>query len=240
MRLNRWIPFLFLLSGMITGCATRPMRMSTLGTPCATAGSRLTQAWRSLHEALQTPGGCEQDNGLRCESLRAQIERLSVDCPNNPNVIMANALLAFDARNFVRSQQLLDELFGLRVSYPEAAVLRARIALEQGNQQFALRFLDQQIRQTGDHAGLRETYASALFLVGRLDESQAQLLTARALGAPVWRIAYGQGLIEEAMGRPGDAGLRYREALEAKPGWRLAESRLRALAASGSNPKSQK
>ena len=216
------------------------MRMSTLGTPCATAGSRLTQAWQSLTEALQTPGGCGQDNGLRCEFLRSQIERLSVDCPNNPDVIMANALLAFDARNFVRSQQLLDELFGLRVNYPEAAVLRARIALEQGNQQFALRFLDQQIRQTGDHAGLRETYASALFLVGRLDEAQTQLVIARGLGAPVWRIAYGQGLIEEAKGRSAEAGLRYREALEAKPGWKLAESRLRALTASGNKPRPQK
>jgi tetratricopeptide (TPR) repeat protein len=216
------------------------MRMSTLGTPCDTAGPRLAQAWRALNEAVQTPGGCEQDNGLRCDSLRSQIERLSVDCPNNPDLIMANALLAFEARNFARSQQLLDELFGLRASYPEAVVLRARIALEQGNQQFALRFLDQQIRQTGDHAGLRETYASALFLVGRLDEAQAQLLTARQLGAPVWRIAYGQGLIEEAKGRASEAGLRYREALEAKPGWKLAESRLRALSASGSNPRPQK
>jgi tetratricopeptide (TPR) repeat protein len=233
MRMNRLTPLL-LVSGCLTlSCAHRTMGLSTLGTPCSTAGPRLTQAWRGLNDALETPGGCEKDNGLHCQALRAQIERLSVDCPNNPDVLMANALLAFEARNLVRAQQLLDELTMLRVTYPEAAVLRARIALEQGNLQFALRFLDQQIRQTGDYAGLRETYASALFLAGRMDEARAQLLAAKQLGAPAWRIAYGQGLIDESVGKFEFAKQCYQEALQDKPGWRQAESRLRALQASG-------
>ncbi len=54
---------------------------------------------------------------------------------------------------------MLDELASLHTAYPEAAVLRARIALEEGNRPFAIRFLDQQIRQFGDVPQLRETYA---------------------------------------------------------------------------------
>jgi tetratricopeptide (TPR) repeat protein len=146
---------------------------------------------------------------------------------------MANALLAFDRRDFVRSQQLLDQIFSAGIVPPEAAVLRARIAIEQGNLQFAIRFLDQQIHQTGDSAGLRETFASALFLAGRLDEAETQLSISEKLGAPPWRVAYGRGLIDEARGRFREAGSRYQEALRAKPGWRQAESRFRALVASG-------
>jgi len=218
---------------LVASCSQRHTRVSPLGTSCSAAGARLAQSWRALQDALQTPGGCDPNNGLHCEALRSQIERLSVDCPSHPDVIMANALLAFEARNFVRSQQLIDQLFGLRVSYPEAAVLRARIAMEEGNVQYALRFLDQQIRQTGDHAGLRETYASALYLAGRFDDSRTQLMAAQVLGAPLWRVAFGKGLLEEAAGKFEDAKHRYRQAIEARPGWKQAESRLRALIASG-------
>ena len=145
----------------------------------------------------------------------------------------ATALLAFSQRNLVRTQQLLDELAGLGVSLPEASELRARIALEQGNAQFALRFLDSQIRLHGDHPGLRETYASALFVTNRWDEAQAQLAVARQLGAPVWRIAYGEGLIEESKGNFASAKSWYEQALQQRPKWTPAESRLRALVASG-------
>lgn len=233
MQLNRLTSVVLVGGCLITSCASRPPRISTLGTPCSVAGSRLSEAWRGLDDALRTPGGCEADSGIHCDSLRAQIQRLAVDCGNNPDVVMANALLAFDARNYARAQQLLDELLGLHVSYPEAAVLRARIAMEQGNSQFALRFLDQQIRQTGDNAGLRETYASALFVSNRLNEAEAQLLAAKRLGAPVWRIAYGQGLIEESRGNFEDAKRRFQEALLDRAGWKPAESRLKGLIVSG-------
>jgi hypothetical protein len=183
-RLNGTASFLLAWTCLLAACATHTHTATVLGTPCGDAGPRLNSAWRSLNEALQTPEGCAAENGLRCEGLRTQIERLSIDCPSNPDVIMANALLAFSRRDFVRTQQLLDELFSLAVSYPEAAELRARVALEQGNARFAVRFLDQQIRLHGDHPGMRETYASALYFVGRWDEAQAQLQIAKRLGGP--------------------------------------------------------
>ncbi len=210
------IQFALLLASclLIPACVTRPVRLAT---PCAVAGESLERAWQALQNALQTPGGCDAENGMVCEVLRARIQRLSLDCPGHPQLLMANALLAFDSRNFARAQQLLDELFALHTSTPEAAMLRARIALEQGNAAFALRFLDQQIRQTGDHPGLREVYASALYLVGRWEEAREQLTVAQRLGAPGWRVAYSLGLIAEATSAFEQARVRYQEAIAARP-----------------------
>lgn len=230
MQLNRTTLFLLLWACSLPSCAHRPIRLST---GCAATGTLLSQAWRDLSEATQTPGGCDPDNGQRCDLLRIRIERLSIDCPNHPDVLMANALLAFEARNFVRAQQVLDEVFSLSVTYPEAAVLRARIALEQGNTPFALRFLAEQIQKTGDDASLRETYASALYIAGRWDEAVRELTVAQNLGAPAWRVAYCQGLIEEAGGKFEAAKARYQDAVKAKPGWKTAESRLKTLVATG-------
>src|SRR5581483_2170287 len=109
---NRWAIWLAAMSLGVSSCAHRPPRLSNLGTSCGSAGAQLSQNWKALNDAVQAPGGCAQDNGLACAALRAKIERLSVDCPNNPDVIMANALLAFEDRRFTRAQQLLDELFG--------------------------------------------------------------------------------------------------------------------------------
>ena len=237
MRKKRLTTSLLLCCAASVSCANRPVRLAT---PCALAEPQLRAAWQELNEALQTPGGCEAEHGLRCETIRARIERLSIDCPNQPDLVMANALLAFEARNFARAQQLLDELSGLQVSYPEAAVLRARIALEQGNLLFALRYLDQQIRQTGDDPALREVYASALYLTGRWDEAREQLLTAQRLGAPAWRVDFGRGLIEEARGMYEAARQLYETALRSRPGWKVAESRIRALVASGKVPSEAK
>ena len=230
MPLHRWTPLLLAGAGAFSSCAHVPVRLAT---PCVSASARLFESWRELQDARQSPGGCDAEDGVHCERLRIRIQRLSMDCASSPDVVMANALLAFDDRDFVRAQQLLDELFSLQVTYPEAAILRGRIALEQGNIPFALRFLDQQVRQMGDHGPLRETYASALFLAGRWDEARAQLGVAQRLGSPGWRVAYGEGLIEEAAGRPAEARQRYQEALQARPEWKAAASRLRALEVAG-------
>jgi len=232
MQMKRMFLFLLLWACSLPSCASHRHPMNLIAS-CASSGPRLRQAWQALSDALQTSGGCQAENGQHCEVLRSQIERLSIDCPNNPDVLMANALLAFETHNFARSQQLLDELFSLPVLYPEAAVLRARLSLEQGNIPFALRFLSEQINRSGDHAGLRETYASALYLSGRFDDAMAQIVIAQRLGAPAWRVAFCEGLIEEAAGKFEAAKLRYQEALKARPGWPAAASRLNALVATG-------
>lgn len=216
------------------GCATRSTRgLSPLGVSCSVAEAHLKEDWRKLMDATQTPDGCLVDNGLLCDAIRARIRRLAVDCPSNSEVILANAVLAFEERNLVGAQQLLDQLDAMRPLEPEAAVLRARIALQDGNDQFAIRYLTKQIELHGDNADLRETFASALYFAKRWDEAVQQLDIARELGAPAWRISYGRGLIEEARANYAQARRFYEASLQGRPGWPVALSRLRALIASG-------
>jgi len=198
---------------------------------CNNPDAQLARVLQPL-EALRAKG-CDggERGGSECERLRRELERLAVICPGHAPTLMANAVLAYDEHQPVKSQQLLDLILAQPRSYPDAAVLRARIAIEEGNLPSARRLLEQQIRLVPDHAGLHETYGAALYLGGLLPEARRELKTAGALGAPRWRIAYHLGLVEEASGRFDDARRYYAEALEANPGWAPAQSRLNALRA---------
>jgi predicted Zn-dependent protease len=188
-------------------------------------------------EALRAKG-CVGDTTAgrsECDTLRREIERLALVCPGHAPTLMANAVIAYDEHRAAESQQFLDQILAQGHSYPEAAVLRARIAIEEGNVPFARRLLTQQIKLAPDHAGLHETYGAALYLGGQLLEAIYELTTAGTLGAPRWRIAYHLGLVEEAAGRLDQARKYYTEALEGNPGWAPAQARLTALKAKGTS-----
>lgn len=168
-----------------------------------------------------------------CDRLRAELERLTVVCPGHPPTLMTNAVFSYDERHVAKAQFFLDQILAMPGSHADAAVLRARVAIDEGNLPFAKRLLEQQINIAPDHAGLHETYGAALYLTRELAGASRELTTADALGAPRWRTAYHLGLIEEASGRLEQARKLYAESVTAKPGWQPAESRLRALRAMG-------
>lgn len=200
---------------------------------CFTIKARIDRAWNDLRAARGPDGGCAPDSsGLeRCQALRWEVERLAMTCPEYAPAQFAVAAFAFDDANYVRAQQSLDSLLADRKPHPEAEVLRARVALAQGNVPFAIRFLQEKVQVTGDHFGLREALASALYLGKRYGEAAEQLSVARNLGAPEHRIAYHSALIFEAEGAWDRAMEQYESALKFKPGWQAAESRLRGLRA---------
>lgn len=210
----------------VAGCATAPV----VRQQCYNPDAQLAQALRSL-EAARAEGCDTAQRGAECERHRRELARLTVVCPAHAPILLANAVLAYDEQRRTESQQLLDLILAQSRPVPDAAVLRARIAIEEGNVPFARRLMEQQIRLVPDHAGLHETYASALYLEGRLPDAVTQLTMAGMLGAPRWRIAYHLGLIEEASGRTEAASTLYAEALQQNPGWAPAESRLKALRA---------
>ena len=179
--------------------------------------------------------GCVLEDGTsgqpRCDALRQELSRLTVVCPTHAPTLLANAVVSYDEHQVVQAQQLLDQVLMLSGPHPDAAALRARIAIDEGNLPYARRLLEQQIRVSPDSAALHETYGAALYLNKQLPEAQKELTTAGALGAPAWRIAYHLGLVAEAAGRLDEARQRYTEAVGGNPGWTLAQSRLNALRA---------
>jgi tetratricopeptide (TPR) repeat protein len=200
---------------------------------CYNADAQLAKLLQPL-EALRAKGcdaGIAQRGTSECDGLRRELERLAVICPGHAPTLMANAVIAYDEHRPAKSQQFLDEILAQSRSYPDAAVLRARIAVEEGNLPFARRLLAQQIKVVPDHAGLHETYAAILYLERQLPEARRELTTAGALGAPRWRVAYHLGLIEEASGRLDEALRYYSEALDGNPEWAPAQSRLNGLRA---------
>lgn len=196
---------------------------------CDNPDAQLAAVWKPL-EALRATGCGEAGE---CDRLRREIERLALVCRGHLPTLMANAVIAYDEHERERSQQFLDLILADAPNSPDAAVLRARIALEEGNVPFARRFLEQQIKMAPDHAGLHETYGATLYLERRLAEARNELAMAGALGAPRWRVAYDLGLVEEAAGRLDEARRLYAEALEANPGWAPAQAHLKSLAARG-------
>ena len=213
-----------------TACATNPV----LRQQCYNPDAQLAMVLRP-YEALRakdcTLNGSVERGGEECARLEGEIVRLGVVCSAHAPTLMANAVIAYDEHRRAESQQMLDVILAQPRGYPDAAVLRARIAIEEGNVPFAQRLLGQQIKLVPDHAGLHETYAAALYLDGKMSEARGELTMAGRLGAPRWRIAYHLGLIEEALGMAVEASQLYSEALQGNPGWAPADSRLKALRA---------
>lgn len=194
---------------------------------CLNPDAQLASVLQPL-EALRAKG-CDAGVTRECDRLLRELERLTVICPAHAPTLMANAVIAYDEQLRAKSQQLLDQILAQSRSYPDAAVLRAQIAVEEGNLPFARRLLEQHIKLAPDHAGLYETFGATLYLQRQLPEARQALTTAAALGAPKWRTAYHLGLVEEASGRFEEALRYYAEALAGKPGWAPAQSHLNGL-----------
>jgi predicted Zn-dependent protease len=209
----------------VSACATAPPLAQQ---QCASADAQLAAVLQPL-ERLRA-SGCAAA-GLECDRLQQQIARLAIVCPGHPPTLMANAIIAFDNHQPQVAEQFLDQLFAQGRPNPDAAVLRARIAIDAGNVTFAKRLLAQQLQAVPDHASLREAYAATLYLGGQMSEAETQLRMAAALGAPSWRVEYHLGLIDEAAGQLESARRHFTQALEANPDWQPARSHLNALRA---------
>jgi tetratricopeptide (TPR) repeat protein len=201
-------------------CATAPVVRQT----CYNPDAQLAAVLEPLEAARAR--GCGQTD---CVSLEREIGRLALVCPGHVPTLMANAVIAYDRGRPEVAQPFLDELLARGRSQPAAAVLRARIAMEQGNLSYARRLLAEQITLAPDRPELHETLGAALYLDRNLPEASRELATAAALGAPRWRIEYHQGLIAEASGDEDAARRHYRQALAENPGWTPAEARLKGL-----------
>jgi tetratricopeptide (TPR) repeat protein len=217
---------LVVLACAAAGCSSRSLYSRS---ECLNADVQLRDAVQQLDAARSS--GCADENprgAHSCVRWENELKRLAIVCPAHPATLMANAMLSFESQP-ERAQQYLDQELALPGIHPDAAVLRGRLAIDEGNLPFARRFLAEQVKLAPDHAGLHETYGAALYLSGRLEDALSELLTARTMGAPAWRIAYHLGLVEEANGHTETAITYYSDAVAKNPGFAQAQSRLNAL-----------
>lgn len=186
---------------------------------------RLIKSWTDAREAELRKGG----RFLNSESIRYELERLSYENPRHIPAHLACASIAFEVGEPSKAATHLDDVFAIQPAHPEAAILRSRIALQEGNTPYARELLEIQIQLVPDHGELRAAHAGVAFLEGDYESARASLAAARRLGAEEWRIAYNQGLVEEAAGNSSEAARQYTMCLEFQPGFEPAQSRLNGL-----------
>lgn len=221
---------LFLAAMLLAGCSRQVRQAVRFPANCIDLDSKLRAAWATLEEGKLDAKKCQAGTLTDiCEDSRREIERIAAQCPGSDSAQFAGAILAFERRELVKAQQTLDTLLASGGVRPDAAALRARIALEEGNVPYAIRFLTSQVSLAPADYRLRETLASAYYLSRRWQEASNELQAAELLGAPAWRIAYHNGLIFEAEGRRNLAVAQYEKVLVERPGYPPAADRIKAL-----------
>jgi tetratricopeptide (TPR) repeat protein len=180
-------------------------------------------------------GRVEGDGGdqvlVDCDRVWTQIERLSLDFPRHAPSVMANAVIAYDEHQIDKADRYVNMVFSIQPVHAEAAILKSRIAIETGNLPAARRLLENQVRCTPDHAGLREALSAVLYMSGDVQGAAAALDVAEGLGAPPWRIAFNRGLIAEKSGDSRAAEDQYEAAVAGNPEFQPAQARLAGIRA---------
>ena len=222
---RRILPFTLL----VVSCAVLNPRSHDAPRDPDAESAAIRAAWnkvRSDEEGNEQPGRMDRE-----EQLLDQAESLALEYPKHEPSLMLCAGLSYALRRPERSRAYLDSILNVDPAHADAATLRARIAIEAGSVPYATGLLERTIELRPDHAGLRETLASAYYLSDRPKDALDVLDAAERLGAPAFRIAYNRGLIAEGEGRVEEAAGHYRDALAARPGWPPAQRRLAGLGA---------
>ena len=161
-----------------------------------------------------------------CDALTAELASLHLRYPAHRRIMLATAVMYFEVSKIQDSQVLLDKLLGQNRPAPEAAILRAQIAMSQGSVKMARNVLLKQLDMVPDHANLYEALSATYYLEGRYKKAENVLLNADKLGVASWRTRYHLGLINEGQKQYSQACHYYRQALKINPDHRAATGRL--------------
>lgn len=217
-----------LLACCLVACASTEWRTDD-------ADARLDAIMDDWQRAVAS-GGCRRQLAaspgvIDCNGIAIELRRLAAAFPNRPRVLYANGLVAWEEGYRSRAITWLDSLLALEPAHVEGTVLRARLALDEGNLPFARRLLEEAIALAPDSPMLHETLASVAYLAGEEEASLRELRLALSLGAPDWRVHYHYGLLAEARGDLQEASRHYARAAEGNDSFQPARSRRAAIAA---------
>jgi len=164
-----------------------------------------------------------------CEGLLKESMQLYTAFPNNEKVQVLNAFLFYQHGRREQATFLLDQLLQQNKPRPEAAIMRSKMALEEGNLNLAQTILLQQINQNPIYSELHETLAAVYYLKDDYVKALHALNRAEQFGAPDWRVSFHRGLVFENQGSREAACLQYLKTSQIKPDFLLATSRIFAL-----------
>jgi len=165
-----------------------------------------------------------------CQRLIVEIERIYADFPYHERSMMALAAIYYQIQRRDRAQFLLDQLLDVPGSRPEAAILRARIALEEGNAQLAAQVLLRQVLLAPESGELRSALASVYYAEGDIQRARNVLNSSSVTHEHPWILTYHNGLLAEAEKDWLGACQLYLQSLSLRPAYAPALSRIIALA----------
>ena len=166
---------------------------------------------------------------IDCEGLLREAMALYAAFPNNERVKLATAAMLYQSGRPIDAAYLLDQILKYHQPRPEAAILRSRIAIEDGNLAFAKKLIDEQIQLNPTYHDLHEVLASIYFLKRNYAQSFNTLIRSEQLGAPSWRVSYHRGLIFEKQGKLEAACQQYFSSVSQNPEFAAPEGRIIGL-----------
>lgn len=222
------LPFVLLLTVVVTGCASQQQFIDEVVAP----EHEVTRLVEIELASIQAGDYCRQDphstfNG--CDGALQRLTQLFTRFPDYERLQLALAV-AYQARNRNReAQYYLDLLLDRDRPRPEAAILAARLAMEEGNTRRALTLLEAQKRLNPMHPGIHEALAAVFYLNHQPHKGFTALASAEHLGAPAWRVAYHRGLLFELSKNESAACEQYAKSYTLKNSFGLPEGRILGL-----------
>lgn len=189
----------------------------------------LLQYQDSIHDQcldIQRPSSAVHD----CGRLIVEMQRILNDFPYHQRTMMALSVVYYQMNRKDRAQYVLDELLNMPGAKPEAAILRSKIALEEGNVQLAGDVLLRQILLVPENEQLRSALASVYYSQGEIQRARNILNMTNNANDQLWILSYHNGLLAEAEKDWLSACQLYFNALQLNPAYGPARSRVIALA----------
>ncbi|MFT7052486.1 MAG: tetratricopeptide (TPR) repeat protein [Psychromonas sp.] len=194
---------------------------------------QVTRIFTTFHEQTDKGMTCHPEStpGQQndCEGLLKEAMQLYTAFPNNEKAQMLNAFLFYEHGRREQATFLLDQLLQQNKPRPEAAIMRSKMAMEEGNLNLAQSILLQQINQNPIYSELHETLAAVYYLKDDYVKALQALSRAEQFGAPDWRVSFHRGLVFENQGLREAACLQYLKTSQIKSDFLLATSRIFAL-----------
>ena len=192
----------------------------------------------ALTDALRPMVRTRDDDGQRRRDSvveeRRELQRLALRHPRHAPTLTAAAALAVEDGDRIQAQYLLDQASAVDPAFLPAALLRVRIAAEEGSLRLAKRRLEELLAVQPDEPRLHDALAGVHYLESSYEAAREEVLLAQRLAgddAEPGHFEYHLGLIAEALGDEDTALEHYRESLDADPDRAGAAARVRWLEA---------